>query len=61
MIILIPQLIASLCPSSFPPRDTISQDIMGSLYIKRLLDFRIGSKDEIEQDRGGDEERKEGI
>ena len=41
------------------PRDTISQDIMGSLDIKRLLYFRVWSADEIEKDCGGDEEGKE--
>ena len=61
MIILIPQLIASLLPSSLPPRNAIGQNIMRSLDVKRLLDFRVGSEDEIEQDCGGDEEGEEGI
>ena len=43
------------------PGDTISQDVMSSLYIERFLDFSIWCKKEVEEDDGRDEEGEECI
>lgn len=43
------------------PRYTISQNIMGSLYVERLFDFRIWREKEVDEDDGGDEEGEECI
>ena len=43
------------------PWYTIRQDIMSSLYIERLLDFRIRREKEVDEDDGWDEEGKERI
>lgn len=43
------------------PRYAVSQDVVSSLYVERLLDFSVGREKEVDEDDGWDEEGEECI